>query len=411
MRTYIPKKRFTQEQFEKALSVPLAPFMEKRGYKLKRVGNEFHLVEHDSFVVTDNIWYWNSQNMRGNVISLLQKIENMDIVEAVLTLCDENTSNNEYVNPDFKEPEQKNKKIILPPHNANSRRVFAYLMKTRGIDKDIISDLIKQGKIYESREYLAKAQVAQNQYEKIKLVDGSTFVDLQYNNKITDTKEFQKGIMLGLNPDGKFKYAGILKLDGRSISEHLKNGSIRNVKEVHNCVFTGLDEKNIIKYASMRGITYNSSFRQDVVGSDKQYGFSMLGTSDMVYVFEAPIDALSHASLFKLCSLDWKKDSRISLGGVCEVALDKFLEQHPNIKKISFCLDNDRPGRNNVYGVYNEHKGRYEIRSLLKTYAEKGYEVYASFPATKDYNMDLMTYHKENRKENTDSEDDEYEEL
>lgn len=405
------KKRFTQEQFEKALAVPLMPFLEQRGYKFKRVGSEFHLAEHDSLVVSNNLWCWNSQNMGGNVLSFLTKVEKMDIVDAVLLLCGENIQSNEYIKPHFTQPDKQDKNIVLPPRNINARRAFAYLMKTRGIDKEIIADLMHQGKIYESIEYFVKVKTEKNKYENVKLVDGSTFVDLQYNKMIIDAQEIQKGIMLGFDYNSKLKYSGILKIDNETLSPYLKSGYFKDIRSVYNCVFCGFDETGNIKYASMRGITTNSTFRQDVVGSDKQYGFTMPGTSDKVYVFEAPIDVMSHASLFKLCNLDWKKDSRISLGGVSELALDRFLEQNPDIKKITFCLDNDRTGKNNVYGVYNEEKGRQEVRSLMKTYQEKGYEVYASFPTTKDYNMDLMTYHAERETVNTKHEDDEDMEL
>lgn len=409
MKICTPKKRFTQEQFEQAIAVPLVPFMEQRGYKLKRVGNEFRLVDHDSFVISNNLWQWNSRQIGGNVLSLLTKVEGMDMVEAVLTLCGENINHDKYTSYRLKEPKKQEKKIVLPPQNANARRVFAYLMKTRGIDRDIISNLMKQGKIYESKELFAEVQISAKQYERVKLIDRSTFVDLQYNNSIVETKEFQKGPLFGLNHEGKYKYAGVLKLTENILSEYIKNNSIKNLKEVHNCVFVGFDENENIKYASMRSITANSNFRQDVVGSDKQYGFLMPGISDEIYAFEAPIDAMSHATLFKLCGLDWKSDYRISLGGVYEGALNKFLEQHPYIKKITFCLDNDITGRNNVYGVYSEQKEKYEIRSLLKQYKEKGYEVNTSFPVTKDYNNDLMVYYREHKEENKKSEN--YEDM
>ena len=410
MRKNKPKKRFTQEQFEKALAIPLMPFLEQRGYEFKRCGNEFHMKDHDSFVVSNNLWCWNSQNMGGNILGFLTKVEQMNIVDAVLMLCNENTQNIEYTKTKFIMPDKANKKIILPLPNTNSRRVFSYLMKTRGIDKEIIADLMHQGKIYESRECFVKVQTKSDIYENAKLADSSTFVDLERNKMIAEEKETQKGGMLGFDYNKKLKYIGVLKIDEESLAPYLKSGYLKDIQPIYNCVFCGFDEIGNIKYASMRGITTNSTFRQDVIGSDKQYGFEMVGTSDKVYVFEAPIDLMSHANLFKLCSLDWQKDNRITLGGVSELALDRFLEQHSHIKKITFCLDNDRTGKNNVYGVYDEKQCKLKTRSLLQTYQEKDYEVYVSFPATKDYNMDLMTYHSEHEIKNTECYEDDLEE-
>ena len=47
----------------------------------------------------------------------------------------------------------KPKNLIIPNANDTAKHVFAYLSKTRLIDKEIISDLMKKGLIYESLEY------------------------------------------------------------------------------------------------------------------------------------------------------------------------------------------------------------------------------------------------------------------
>ena len=51
-------------------------------------------------------------------------------------------------------------------------------------------------------------------------------------------------------------------------------------------------------------------------------------------VFEAPIDALSHATLQELEG--WKWDGyRLSLGGTSHVALMAFLKRHPEIRRVN----------------------------------------------------------------------------
>ena len=37
------------------------------GFSFKRVGNEYHCIEHDSFVIKSDLhnWYWNSQGLCG----------------------------------------------------------------------------------------------------------------------------------------------------------------------------------------------------------------------------------------------------------------------------------------------------------------------------------------------------------
>ena len=62
-----------------------------------------------------------------------------------------------------------------------------------------------------------------------------------------------------------------------------------------NVVFVGTDENNEPKFACMRGTNTNKPFKGDCFGSDKRYAFSMEGSNrEKLYVFEAPIDLLSH---------------------------------------------------------------------------------------------------------------------
>ena len=64
------------------------------------------------------------------------------------------------------------------------------------------------------------------------------------------------------------------------------------------------------------------------------------------------------STLYKLEGLDWKKDGRICLWGCIGLALDQYLKTHPDTKNIHFCLDNDKAGIDNIYGVFDEKKKR-----------------------------------------------------
>ena len=114
------------------------------------------------------------------------------------------------------------------------------------------------------------------------------------------------------------------------------------------CVFVGKDEAGKAKFACMRSIA--GSLRKDVYGSDKEYSFCYPPRnpgSRHVAVFEAPIDALSHATLQELEG--WKWDGyRLSLGGTSHVALIAFLKRHPEIRRVSLYMDNDLGGLKNA---------------------------------------------------------------
>lgn len=407
---YTPKARFSQAQYDKAMSVPLLPFLEQRGYEFKKCGSEYHMKAHDSFVVKNNLWRWFSQGLSGNVISFLTKVENMDMVSAVLHLCGEENTN---LISQYKSIESKtqNKSLILPQKNDSTRHAFAYLMKTRYIDRDIISNLMHEGKIFESISYFAKVRTENNELKSAKLIDFAMMEQFKDMNLVETEKKVGQGLILGYD-GGELKYAAVETLNDEYLRGYINSERIEKISPMYNCVFCGFDETGTVKYASMRGTSRHSKFRQDAIGSDKHYGFTMEGTNDEVYVFEAPIDALSHATLYKLIGEDWKTDNRISLGGISDLALEQYLKIHPNIKSITLCLDNDRAGKSNVYGVFDESKGDYTTKSLLEKYKDMGYKVYVSFPATKDYNTDLTTYLTEMAsKESMQPDDDDEDEL
>ena len=151
-----------------------------------------------------------------------------------------------------------------------------------------------------------------------------------------------------------------------------------------NCVFVGKDSESVPRYACMRGCSGN--FRGDTTGSQKMYGFSIPARDPenaRVEVYEAPVDALSGASLRILAGRDWRTIHYLSLGGLNYDALDHFLNEHQTITTIHLCLDNDEPGRTFTKKLMEHYGGRnITIRDLPP-------------PKGKDYNEYLQQRIKE----------------
>ena len=139
----------------------------------------------------------------------------------------------------------------------------------------------------------------------------------------------------------------------------------------HNAVFVGRDESGIPRYAHQRGTA--GSFRLDVKGSDKAFNFCYRGEGERLFVFEAPIDLLSFLCLFKK---GWQKQSYLSLGGVGEKALLRFLSDRPNIKTVYLCLDSDEAGN--------------DACSRLVKLMPEGLTVHRLVPLFKDWNEVLQ---------------------
>ena len=124
-------------------------------------------------------------------------------------------------------------------------------------------------------------------------------------------------------------------------------------KYIPVCVFTGTDETGKVRFACMRGIY--ETLKKDVYGSDKAYSFCLppeQAHSSQGAVFEAPIDALSHATLQEIDGWKWN-GYRLSLGGTSPVALIAFLERHPEIRRVTLHMDNDLGGLKNARKIRN----------------------------------------------------------
>jgi hypothetical protein len=148
-----------------------------------------------------------------------------------------------------------------------------------------------------------------------------------------------------------------------------------------NVVFVGYDEHLKPRFASLKGTYGDCSFRGDCAGSDKKYGFNMVSyePSDRLYLFESPIDLMSHASFEKAALRGWNEHNRLSLAGTTDTAMPFFLNQHRAVSKLVFCLDNDKAGQEASY-------------TLARKYADIGYGVMIEPPIKKDFNEDLIVF-------------------
>jgi len=171
----------------------------------------------------------------------------------------------------------------------------------------------------------------------------------------------------------------------------------------HNCAFVGYDETGKARYCALRAPSADSSFRQDVENSDKTYGFCMEGHSNRVYSFEAPIDAMSHATLCKLHGIDWRQDHRVAEGCLSDKALYRYLQHHPEITEIVFCYDNDIDGKLKD-GTSHNH-GQVQAELSAETFADLGYKTMIQTPVNKDFNLDLLVFRKVLAQENRPSEE------
>ena len=163
---------------EEALGVSLTSLASAMGYTPIRQGRHYSLKEMDSLVIY-NDRSWNRWSKKGNInggtqIDFLMEFGNVQTAaQAIKQLIDfrggnvvERTAQRE----EIKEPESRN--LALPPKNNNYKRVFAYLIKTRGLSQEVVYDFVHRRLIYE---------------------------DALHHNIV----------FLGYDPNGEVKYAGL----------------------------------------------------------------------------------------------------------------------------------------------------------------------------------------------------------
>lgn len=165
---------------------------------------------------------------------------------------------------------------------------------------------------------------------------------------------------------------------GSGILYQTTRGSYRN------CVFVGKDEYGVARCAFQRGC--QGTFRGDVSGSQKQYGFLISSEDpvcDTVEIYEAPIDAMSGATIRQYKhDKPWRSVHYLALGGLNYLPIDYFLQQHPQVKNVVLCFDRDEPGRNFTETAANK-------------LTDKKYAVKDMPPAVgKDYNEYLVAAKK-----------------
>lgn len=290
----MPYIHFTEEQKLRAASVDLVEFLRRQGEKLIRSGPEYRMASDHSVTVRGNEWYDHETRRGGGPISFVQERYGLSYPDAVSKLLD-GEQGMAYA-PVHKEKEPQPRSFVQPPAGKEMRRLYAYLLKKRLIDREVLTAFVRAGLVYEDAQY-------------------------------------------------------------------------------HNAVFVGKDERGVVRHAHKRSTSdLGKTFRINVEGSDPRYSFHWSGTSDRLYVFEAPIDLLSFLTLYPK---DWQAHSYAALCGVGEQAMLWMLDQDPQIQQVLLCLDHDKAGI--------EAAGR--LTDILND--RGGVAVSVLQPEQKDWNEDL----------------------
>ena len=269
----------------------LVSLLRAQGERPVRSGREFRTPNDPSVTVRGNKWFDHSKREGGYAVSFVQRYYRLPYQEAVLLLLGrKNGKSYEQAKPAKEAP----KPFALPEPYGTMRRMYAYLMRQRHIDREVISYFVHEKLLYEDKH--------------------------------------------------------------------------------HNCVFVGLDGSGEAKHAHIRSTNSEGRvFRMNIEGSASEHCFHKDGTDKSLYVFEAPIDLLSHITLYPY---GWQEHSYVACCGTSIQPVLERLRQNPKLDTVYLCLDNDDAG--------NDACDR-----MTDTLEDMGLEVERLCPVCKDWNDDL----------------------
>lgn len=202
--------------------------------------------------------------------------------------------------------------------------------------------------------------------------------EIEYNNFNPQKKSQQnEHVEINLNDDNmkhnytyKNMYAYLIqtrKINKKVIDYFVKKGLIFQNRK-GGIVFLGKDKDGIIKYASIRGASNYSNFKQEALGSNKAYSFNLENKrSNSLVVFESAIDMLSYIIIQLSINENYLEypENLLSLGGVNDMALNRFLSDNPQIRKIEFALDNDSVGTQAIEYFKEKYKSNFILSRTI----------------------------------------------
>ncbi|OAH58684.1 hypothetical protein AWH48_16945 [Domibacillus aminovorans] len=163
------KKSVTADEIMKARDVDLLLYLEAKGEQFKKEGAYYRHVEHDSLVIKDNMYAWNSRSEKGyGAINFAKMFYGMTFVEAV-----QDINNGDYPTISAEKGPREQKKIepfVYPVEYEVKDRTAAkdYLVNERKIDERLVNwlfdkDLIAQDQrkniVFKWREQGRKGEV------------------------------------------------------------------------------------------------------------------------------------------------------------------------------------------------------------------------------------------------------------
>lgn len=173
--------------------------------KLLPSGRDKRLASDRSITVRGNEWYDHSSESGGYAIDFVRKFYGCSYPEAVTLLL--GGEQGEIYRPASPKKQEPKKPFALPPAHTDMCRVYAYMVKTRHIGREVVSLFAKQKLLYENCE---KSQDGTKEYHNAVFVglDENDVARHAHKRGIYTLGQVYKGNVDGCDPRHSFHWIG-----------------------------------------------------------------------------------------------------------------------------------------------------------------------------------------------------------
>lgn len=237
----IEYKRFTDEEVNRANNVNIIDYLSKLNIEVKKVGRNLKIENHGGLLIDpiNNKWNCFSKNVGGGIVQLVQFMENKTWVEAIKTLLG-NSYESSNINSRVYNKSKENKGFNLPDKNNTYNHIIAYLIQSRGIDKDVVYQMISSKRLYEDKR--------------------------------------KNCVFVGYDKESNPKYAG---LRGTNTIRSFK-GEVQNSNKAYSFNITNTEDKTLYVFESPIELMSYMTLYKKYCGQDFNHnGLSLAGTSDI----------------------------------------------------------------------------------------------------------------------------------
>lgn len=137
--------------------IHILDYAQQIGFTPVKVGKYYSLKEHDSIRIDDtrNCFFQNSTGISGSIIDFALTFTNKPLQEILIELEQQLTTNTSLPHKTIHKQtytyykQEEKGELILPPKSQNMRNVYAYLIKSRYIDANIVQNFVDRKMLYQ----------------------------------------------------------------------------------------------------------------------------------------------------------------------------------------------------------------------------------------------------------------------